>query len=98
MRNATEAGDEEKAAGLREQIQENTPEGCRQPMHGKPGMSGEKIIESLPEEVQGEFKTAMENQDFEALKALKEEYFPEDFPGKMDGRFGGCNCTCETAG
>ena len=87
MRDAIEAGDEEKAAELREEMKEGMPEGCRPPMRGGPGMPG-RIIGSLPEDVQEEFKTAMENQDFEALKALREEYFPER---------GGCHCSCEAA-
>jgi len=93
MHAAMEAGDEDKIAELREQMQENAPEGCRPPMHGK--IFGEGMMESLPEEVQEEFKSAMENQDFETLKALKEEYLPE-MPERMGEPFGDCHCSCET--
>ena len=94
MHSAMEAGDEDKIAELREQMQENAPEGCMPPMHGK--MFGKRIMGSLPEDVQEEFKAAMENKDFEALKALKEEYFPGNLSGGMKGPFGGCKCSCET--
>ena len=77
IKEAREAEDFEKMAELKEQMQENVPEGCHPGMHGKTGMFGKKIIESLPEGVKEEFKTAMENKDFETLRALKEEYFPK---------------------
>ena len=87
---AIEAGDEDKIAEIKEQIMENAPEGCRPPMMHRPGMFAKKIIKSLPDEVQEQFKTAFENHDADALKALKEEYFPEP-PERMGGQ---CNCTC----
>ena len=72
MRSAREAGDFERMEELRAEMKENTPEGCA-PQRMRRGM---RIINSLPEDVQEEFRQAHENQDFEALKALKEEYLP----------------------
>jgi len=78
-------------------MMENTPEGCM-PMHRGHGMMERKIIESIPDDVQEEFKAAMENHDLEALKALKEEYFPEmpEHPEGFERPFARCNCVCET--
>jgi hypothetical protein len=95
MHAAMEAGDEDKIAELKEQMKENAPEGCRPPMRGKPGMFRKRaaLMESLPEDVKEELRQAMENQDFEALKALREEYFP-DPPERMHMD---CHCSCEAA-
>ncbi len=73
MKDAIEAGDREKVMELKEEIMENAPEGCKP----RKMIRRARIMHSLPEDVREEFKTAMENKDIEALKALKEEYFPK---------------------
>ena len=73
IKEAIETGDREKVMELKEQIMENAPEGCKP----RKMMRRAKMMHSLPEDIREEFKTALENQDFETLKALKEEYFPK---------------------
>jgi len=79
MKEARQAGDEDKISELKEQIKEDMPEGCKP----RKMIRRARMMNSLPEDVREEFKTAWENKDMETLKALKEEYFPKP-PFKME--------------
>ena len=73
MKDAIEAGDRETAKEIKEKIAENMPEGCKP----RKMIRRARMMDSLPEGVIEQFKSAMENKDIEVLKALKEEYFPK---------------------
>lgn len=39
-----------------------------------------QFVETLPDDVKEQFRTALEEKDFETLRALREEYAPADGP------------------
>jgi len=81
LKDAVDAGDYEKAREIKEEIADDMPEGCKP----RKVIKKAKVIHSLPEDVQGQFKSALENKDFETLRSLKEEYFPKPaFPEKPE--------------